>query len=1021
MTQAALTRGAGHSGIGAQMFVGRDREVELVAEHVQRGRPVAVVGPVGIGKTALATRACSSTTERTETLVFLQTLCAVPYGGARRWIPDLGAAGDEALAAELMLDELSAAGGGALLFDNLQWADPQTRTTVKMLAGKAPLVVTARDSASAELTTDLRTAGFEVVELAGLPDQLAAQLVASLREDWTPDEIDHAVARAGGNPLLCIELASGNPVPGEIESWMRDRLDELPPESREAMCLLALLGRPATADEVDGPAVDVLVERGVAIRTDRAGVAIRYGLLAELAVEELDVRRRRRLHGILADRLQSADERLAHASAAGRSADVVAGALQAAADATSTGSRAAFLGLAARHAAADDHEIHLEAAGLAIAAGEGAQALEILDTLEQPAASGRDWALHRSQALWDVGKRDEAHAVLDTEIARLDDAAAVAVLSQRAMLELFEVPGSPAGFEMATRAIATADATAASAHRARFALGFTQLVLGSPDWSDTLDTALAESEAAADTPATWWIREALILGRILSGRVDDARVLADDVASAAADHLLLKRQRLFETYAMMVALFQGRYRDVLTGTAQLLRRPCDDRTAELVQLTRTMALIDVGADIEAREQLRSLQATGMAGPGGRGFAAILQAEADYWRGRTAKAVQGFAAALEALPAFHFYAPLGVLSSAWAAVEAETPIPARGFIPPVPLLAHVHREWDGLEEWSRNGAGSDVVDLLVDAASGWSGKLMRNELRCLWGAGEAARLSGDPRAGALLADVEQRCRRAGLGPLLWRARRSLRQAGISPRQHTLDDNTDVLTALEQQVLETARTGASNSEIARRLGISASTVTYYFRRIDKKLGTGSRHSAVLSGTSSAQPPLVVVRGDDEAFAATAEAMRAGGWAIVRAADSGAQAGDEAAAASRTITTTRIRDSHDVEAVLLAALAGRGVLVHVDAASPLADQLLADLRRIGPVDIRGASGETLSSRLDADEQALLDLFALGMAADEAAHRLGWSRRTVFRRLARIRESLGVETTADAVAVHVHQGSFA
>jgi DNA-binding NarL/FixJ family response regulator len=56
-----------------------------------------------------------------------------------------------------------------------------------------------------------------------------------------------------------------------------------------------------------------------------------------------------------------------------------------------------------------------------------------------------------------------------------------------------------------------------------------------------------------------------------------------------------------------------------------------------------------------------------------------------------------------------------------------------------------------------------------------------------------------------------------------------------------------------------------------------------------------------------------------------------------------------------------------------------------------------------------------LDPEQLRLLDLLAAGSTVDEAAAALYLSRRTVQRRLAEIRNALGVSTTAAAVASSV------
>ena len=107
--------------------------------------------------------------------------------------------------------------------------------------------------------------------------------------------------------------------------------------------------------------------------------------------------------------------------------------------------------------------------------------------------------------------------------------------------------------------------------------------------------------------------------------------------------------------------------------------------------------------------------------------------------------------------------------------------------------------------------------------------------------------------------------------------------------------------------------------------------------------------------------------------------------------------------------VTDSDAASKAVLAAVAGAGLIVRVTASRDVADRLLDDLRRLGPVDHR--LGEPNRTRLTAEQRALLDLLADGATLGAAAERLSLSRRTADRRLASARRALGVETTAEAL----------
>ncbi len=138
-----------------------------------------------------------------------------------------------------------------------------------------------------------------------------------------------------------------------------------------------------------------------------------------------------------------------------------------------------------------------------------------------------------------------------------------------------------------------------------------------------------------------------------------------------------------------------------------------------------------------------------------------------------------------------------------------------------------------------------------------------------------------------------------------------------------------------------------------------------------------------------------------------VRASGYEIVAGFRAGPLPG------RRVVRSGDVVDDGGAADALMAALAGSGLVISTTAPRGTVDRLVDDLRRLGPVAYRVASGrDSEEPELANEARAILGLLAEGHSLGEAAEVLGLARRTADRRLAEARRVLGVERTTEAIA---------
>ncbi|MEW6278189.1 MAG: adenylate/guanylate cyclase domain-containing protein [Candidatus Eremiobacterota bacterium] len=350
-------------------LVGRDRELELVLDHLERlrdgrGGVLRVMGDAGIGKTRLATEArqrapeglawwvgdCRADSEpvryaplvallqeHRSVLEVLPPDLATPLASlAGVATPDeeqaLAALEPEGLKALIfrslwnLFARLCERQPHVLLLDNLHWSDPSTRDLLEHLeelTREAPLLLlllsrpgALHDSEVALEPLDEASASLMLEQLLGLEDPA---LAGALHR------------RAGGNPLFLEELAraltdSGavrwvagrwervKPVseiglPDTLQGLVQARFDRLPPDQRELLRAASVIGQEFSASLLErmlgAPAGEV--PAGFMEPDGEGALRFRHALEREVVYASISLADRRGYHRRLGDLLEQQD------------------------------------------------------------------------------------------------------------------------------------------------------------------------------------------------------------------------------------------------------------------------------------------------------------------------------------------------------------------------------------------------------------------------------------------------------------------------------------------------------------------------------------------------------------------------------------------------------------------------------------------------------------------------------------------------------------------------------------------
>ena len=586
-------------------FVGREEELAALVSHLEAGHSVALVGPSGIGKTTLLRAAAARVGGPRFEGGALATLGREPYLALARAVGALPEPSDHSSVLHHVIEQV---GAGVLVLEDLQWADPGTLSVIPSLAPHVRLAVTVRDGGpgTAAALRTLDAAAITYLLIDPLPSGPSAELARASHPDLATDEIERLLVRAGGNPLLLLELGKdGSPT---LEQALLHRLDRLTPGGRDALVRLALLDRPSEP-ELLGPDVDELITSGLAYR-DGPNIDVCHRLLSEAAAALVDPATRRRVHTELASHLDPG-EAASHWLAAGEQ----------------LAARRAALDAARRTDAPSAHAHHLL---FAVGSRSPAPAATTVTTSAWPsrrsthfsAPANSSWLAGRSIALrWrDRSPRSTCSAPGCAGRAATPRGACRSRGGSGLGLGLryhdrgrAADRGTPVSHPGDVRCRAIVDAR----HRdlaprglrrrlrsaARTLLGSAHLIAGTYEWEQQLDAAIALAERDTDLDAEFEAANALVAAHLLAGDRVVARRVAQRGAERARNTGRRHWEQQFSITEHLLALMAGEVTAVARWGREFVR-PYLTTAVHLAYAVYALALADQGRIREALIAIR---------------------------------------------------------------------------------------------------------------------------------------------------------------------------------------------------------------------------------------------------------------------------------------------------------------------------------------------------------------------------------------------------------------------------------
>ena len=916
--------------VSARRLLGRRSEcaaLDQLVASVRAGPSRALVlrGDAGVGKSALLeylvqhasgcgiARAAGVESEMELAYAGLQQLCApfldrlerlpwpqrdalgIAFGLRAGDAPDRFLVG---LAVLSLLSDIAEQRPLVCVVDDAQWLDAASAQALAFVARRLGTESVGLVFALRETEGEQRFQGLPVINVGGLDDRTARELLATVVTGPLDDRVrDRIVAETRGNPLALLELPrgrtpaelaggfglSGGPaVPGRIEQSFRERLAPLPLSTRLLLLVAAadptgdpvLVWRAAAALGIGPDAAAPAVGAGLA----EFGAQVRFGhpLVRSAVYGATSPEERQRAHRALADATDAGadpDRRAWHRAqaTAGLDEDVATDLERSAGRARARG------GLAA------DAAFHERAAELTPDPRRRAQrALVAAQCKHQAGAPG---AALRLLAIAQAGPLDEneraraqlLHAQITFATTRGRDAPPLllkaarrlepldAALARETYLEAFAAALSADRLVQGGDAAEIAAAVLAadweqSAHASDLLLdGLARLtregyVAGTPALKVALRAFRSEPLPEEDQLRWLW----------LGCRV--ARALADDEAwdELSARHLeLARRAGAFSalpvalTDRVLVELFSGRI-----GIAMSLAAESDavvEATGSHLTLRTSIVLANWrGRDAEAVTLIEERRQDALRRGEGLWLAANDWGSAIRYNG-LGRYEDALAAAEQAAEAARGLGPSILLLAELIEAAARTGRPERATGPLARLAEIAHAagtDW-ALGTHARAAAmiaeGEAAERLYREAIERLShirtratlarahllyGEWLRREHRRV-DAREQLRV-----AYTMLSDM-------GMEAFAERAHRELLATGETVRKRSVA-TLDELTPQEAQVARLAASGQTNPEIAAQLFLSPRTVEWHLRKVFGKLGVRSRRELRAALSDVGEPP-------------------------------------------------------------------------------------------------------------------------------------------------------------------------